>query len=200
MSADPSVPPRRVGRSHAVGIRFASAAEGPARCEAHCDNSPMTGVHIGPDEGEKIRRGSRCHRVLAETPELEVIDGRFGPGFSVDPHTHRDHVDSFYVLEGEPEFTLGDEVVRAGPGTWVAAPIGTVFTAFGTSAAASFEFSTSMHPTPGSPIGSARSPSGQADRGRRCRRPAPRQLQSRGACFPFASGSARRRCWRRCLA
>ena len=86
----------------------------------------MSGIHIGPDEGEKIPRGPRYHRVLAELPELEVIDGRFGPGFSVAPHAHADHVDSFYVLEGEAEFTLDDEVVRAGAGTWVTAPIGIV--------------------------------------------------------------------------
>jgi quercetin dioxygenase-like cupin family protein len=45
---------------------------------------------------------------------------------SAPQHTHRDHVDSFYVLEDEAEFTLGGEVVRAGAGTWVAAPIGIV--------------------------------------------------------------------------
>jgi quercetin dioxygenase-like cupin family protein len=59
----------------------------------------MTSLRIGPDEGEKIPRGPRYHRVLAELPELEVIDACFGPGFSVDQHTHRDHVDCFYVLE-----------------------------------------------------------------------------------------------------
>jgi quercetin dioxygenase-like cupin family protein len=86
----------------------------------------MNSSHIGPDEGEKIPRGPRYHRVLAELPELEVIDARFGPGFSIEPHTHRDHSDSFYVLDGEAEFTLGDEVVRAGAGTWVTAPVGIV--------------------------------------------------------------------------
>jgi quercetin dioxygenase-like cupin family protein len=86
----------------------------------------MNSFHIGPDEGEKIPRGPRYHRVLAELPELEVIDACFGPGFGVEPHTHRDHVDSLYVLEGEADFTLGDEVVRAGAGTWLAAPIGIV--------------------------------------------------------------------------
>ena len=54
-----------------------------------------------------------------------MIELRFGPDFEgVDPHRHTDHVDSFYVLEGEAEFTVGDEVVRAGPGTYVAAPVG----------------------------------------------------------------------------
>jgi len=79
---------------------------------------------IGPDEGERLPRGPRYHRVLVELPELEVIDLRFGPGFSVPPHTHDDHADCFYVLEGEGEFTVGDDVVRGGAGTWVTAPVG----------------------------------------------------------------------------
>jgi quercetin dioxygenase-like cupin family protein len=81
------------------------------------------GIVIGPGEGERVRR----HRVLAELPELEVFELTFAPDFEgVDPHTHADHVDSFYVLEGEAEFLMGDEVVRVGPGTWVSAPIGVV--------------------------------------------------------------------------
>jgi quercetin dioxygenase-like cupin family protein len=84
----------------------------------------VTGIHIGPDEGEKLARGPRYHRILAELPELEAVDLRFGPGLAVEPHTHHDHADSFYVLEGEAEFTLGDEVLRAGAGAWVVAPTG----------------------------------------------------------------------------
>ena len=42
----------------------------------------------------------------------------------VDLHAHSDHVDSFYVLEGEAEFTFGGDVFRAGPGSYVAAPVG----------------------------------------------------------------------------
>ena len=44
----------------------------------------------------------------------------------VDPHTHADHADCFYVLDGQAEFTLDGETLRAGPGSFVAAPIGTV--------------------------------------------------------------------------
>jgi mannose-6-phosphate isomerase-like protein (cupin superfamily) len=83
------------------------------------------GIRIGSDEGEKIARGTRYHRVLVELPELEAVDACFGPGFSVAPHVHGDHVDCFYVLEGAAEFTLGDEVVPAVAGTWVAVPVGT---------------------------------------------------------------------------
>jgi mannose-6-phosphate isomerase-like protein (cupin superfamily) len=87
----------------------------------------VEGIVIGPDGGEKLQRESRHHRVLAELPELEVVELRFGPDFEgVEPHSHSDHVDSFYVLEGEAEFVMDGEVVRAGPGTYVAAPVGVV--------------------------------------------------------------------------
>jgi mannose-6-phosphate isomerase-like protein (cupin superfamily) len=84
----------------------------------------MDGIVVPPDS-DRVERGSGIFRVLAELPEFEMIDMRFGPGFEgVDLHMHEDHVDSFYVLEGEAEFTVGDEVVHAPPGTFVAAPAG----------------------------------------------------------------------------
>lgn len=87
----------------------------------------MEAIAHDPDGGERVARGPRAHRILAELPELEVIELRFGPDFEgVDPHTHADHIDSFYVLDGEAEFTVGDRVWRAGPGSYVAAPAGVV--------------------------------------------------------------------------
>jgi quercetin dioxygenase-like cupin family protein len=87
----------------------------------------VEGILVGADGGERVARGARYHRILAELPELEAIELRFGPEFEgVEPHSHPDHVDSFYVLEGEVEFTVGDEIVRVGPGSYVAAPIGVV--------------------------------------------------------------------------
>jgi mannose-6-phosphate isomerase-like protein (cupin superfamily) len=87
----------------------------------------VDGILIQPGGGEKVARAHRHHTILAELPELEVVELRFGPDFEgVDPHAHSSHVDSFYVLEGEAEFTVGDETVRVGPGGFVAAPIGVV--------------------------------------------------------------------------
>jgi mannose-6-phosphate isomerase-like protein (cupin superfamily) len=84
----------------------------------------MDGVFVSAG-AERVVRGSGTFRILAELPELEAIEMLFGPEFEgVDPHTHDDHVDSFYILEGEAEFVLGDQVVRAAPGTWVSAPPG----------------------------------------------------------------------------
>lgn len=87
----------------------------------------MDGIVIQSGGGEKVAREHRHHTILAELPELEVVELRFGPDFEgVDAHSHADHVDSFYVLEGEAEFLMGDETVRLGPGGYVAAPVGVV--------------------------------------------------------------------------
>jgi quercetin dioxygenase-like cupin family protein len=76
---------------------------------------------IRPGEGERI--GARGHRVLAELPHLEALELSYGPDFEgVDPHTHADHSDSFYVLEGEVEFYLDGAWHRCGPGTFVSVP------------------------------------------------------------------------------
>ena len=76
----------------------------------------MDGILLRPGEGETVARGPRDHRILAELPELEIVELRFGPDFEgVEPHSHTDQVDSFYVLEGEAEFVMGDETVRLGP-------------------------------------------------------------------------------------
>jgi mannose-6-phosphate isomerase-like protein (cupin superfamily) len=87
----------------------------------------MPGVAITPDGGEHLGTGVRSHRVLCELPDLEVVDLRFGPEFEgVDLHTHGDHTDAFFVLEGLAEFTLDGELHRFGPGGFVAVPRGTV--------------------------------------------------------------------------
>lgn len=87
--------------------------------------SPDGIVALGPEGGEQLVRGERHHRILGELPQFEIIELRFGPDFEgVDAHAHDDHVDSFFVLAGEAEFQVGDDVFRAGPGSFVAAPAG----------------------------------------------------------------------------
>jgi quercetin dioxygenase-like cupin family protein len=67
--------------------------------------------------------------IKASLPELTLSVFELEPGFEgPDPHRHEDHVDSFYVLEGDIEFVHRDETVRAGPGTFFAAPPGFVHT------------------------------------------------------------------------
>jgi quercetin dioxygenase-like cupin family protein len=83
-------------------------------------------IFLGPGEGEQLPGSRRRElRVKYEGGEFEVLEFWCEPGFGpIEPHVHDTHADSFYVLDGEVEFTIGDETKRAGPGTWVAAPPG----------------------------------------------------------------------------
>jgi len=69
-------------------------------------------------------RGDGYRLIRVDLPDIAVIEIDFDETLVVDPHTHPDHTDSFLVLEGEVEFTAGEETHRAGPGTWFSAPAG----------------------------------------------------------------------------
>jgi quercetin dioxygenase-like cupin family protein len=87
----------------------------------------MEAFFAGPGEGEIRKRGVRTARVLAELPHVEAVELSFEPGWEgVDPHSHADHTDSFYVLEGQVEFLVNGEWRRGGPGTFVSVPPGVV--------------------------------------------------------------------------
>jgi quercetin dioxygenase-like cupin family protein len=76
-------------------------------------------------EGELIEHDTSTLLIKSDLQQLSVLDSTFLPAFDgVDPHSHDDHVDAFYVLEGEVEFLAGDEPRRGGPGTLFAAPRG----------------------------------------------------------------------------
>jgi quercetin dioxygenase-like cupin family protein len=84
-------------------------------------------VFTRPDEAETLEHESSTHRILCDLPQLTAIDMTFQPEFDgVDPHTHSDHADCFYVLESQVEFDVGDEPRVAGPGTFVAATPGSL--------------------------------------------------------------------------
>jgi mannose-6-phosphate isomerase-like protein (cupin superfamily) len=78
-------------------------------------------------EGEVLTGPERLLRVKVSRDELDVLEFEVGPDYEgPGPHFHKRHVDSFYVLEGELEFTVDGETVRAPAGTYVAAPLGVV--------------------------------------------------------------------------
>src|SRR5919204_5296403 len=66
------------------------------------------------DGGELFDRGDRAIGIKSDLSQISAFDIAFDPEFVVDPHQHDDHVDSFYVLAGEVDFTVGDGEVRAG--------------------------------------------------------------------------------------
>src|SRR3954454_12661052 len=76
---------------------------------------------IRPGEGEQI--GRYGHRVLAELPHIEALELSFPADFEgVDPHSHPDHTDSFYILEGDVEFFQDGEWIRVETGTFLSVP------------------------------------------------------------------------------
>jgi quercetin dioxygenase-like cupin family protein len=81
---------------------------------------------VRPGDGETITDLERREVVLlAAHPEISITRSRYAPGErGPDPHVHREHVDSFYVLAGELTFALGPqgERVRVPPGGFVAVP------------------------------------------------------------------------------
>jgi quercetin dioxygenase-like cupin family protein len=67
--------------------------------------------------------------LLADVEEVGIAEIRGEPSGSPPPaHFHREHVESFYVLEGELTFTVEGSELHAGAGTWVQIPAGVVHT------------------------------------------------------------------------
>ena len=89
------------------------------------------GVVNGPGEGEVLRNSEtgRIAIVKAALPHLSVFEFTIeGPWEGPPPHTHDSETDSFYILEGELDFHVDGRDFRGGPGTYVAAPPGTMHT------------------------------------------------------------------------
>ena len=75
------------------------------------------------------RSATREIRILVDDPALDMTWSRFGPHEpGAEPHVHHEHVDGFYILEGELTFAVGPdgEQVQAGPGAAVLVPPGVV--------------------------------------------------------------------------
>jgi quercetin dioxygenase-like cupin family protein len=90
---------------------------------------PADAVLLAAGGGERLEGERRIATIKVGREELSLVAFDLRPGFEgPDPHTHHDHVDSFYVLEGEAEFLLGDETLPLGEGSFVAAPPGVVHT------------------------------------------------------------------------
>src|SRR5918992_4485172 len=79
---------------------------------------PDAPIALPAGDGERLGMSV----LKAARPELSCLEFVVQPGDGVSPHFHKGHSDSFYVLEGEVEFHVGDEVVSGSPGTYVLAP------------------------------------------------------------------------------
>jgi mannose-6-phosphate isomerase-like protein (cupin superfamily) len=84
-------------------------------------------VVLGSCEGDRLVNDLRQALVKVGRDELALVEFTLEPGFAgPTPHVHKRHVDSFFVLEGDVRFRIGDETMMLGPGGCVAAPPGVV--------------------------------------------------------------------------
>jgi mannose-6-phosphate isomerase-like protein (cupin superfamily) len=119
---------------HAPGMGFAEYLFGKADPE-EADNffdpeengrpaSEATVVRL--DEGETITDAPKRNvHILVDLPEIVVTWTRYSHGEAgPDPHIHKEHVDAFFILDGELLFQVGPglEPVAAPAGTFVLAP------------------------------------------------------------------------------
>src|ERR687894_3257855 len=76
------------------------------------------------EEAETITdRATREVVLLADDAAMSITWSRYGPGErGPDLHVHHEHIDAFYVLEGELTFSTTGDPLRVGPGGFVAVP------------------------------------------------------------------------------
>ena len=93
------------------------------------DSERLRPIILGPGEGRSYALGAMSAVFKADEAETAAtysISEWFlephssGPG----PHSHADHDDIFYVIEGVMSLLVGDDWVDAGVGSFVRAPAG----------------------------------------------------------------------------
>lgn len=80
-----------------------------------------------PGEAEGVRLGGHPMAFLVTgeaTRHTSMFDWTIPPRFSTGLHVHRVQEETFYVLEGECEWQVGDERIHAKPGTFLFLPPG----------------------------------------------------------------------------
>jgi quercetin dioxygenase-like cupin family protein len=80
-----------------------------------------------PGEGKEVTLAGQPMVFLVtgeDTRYTSMFDWTLPSGFSTGLHVHRVQEETFYVLEGECEWQVGDQLVRARPGTYLFIPPG----------------------------------------------------------------------------
>ena len=80
-----------------------------------------------PGEGKSVTLAGQPMAFLVtgdDTKHTSMFEWTIPPGFSTGLHVHRVQEETFYVLEGECDWHVGGERVRAVPGTYLFLPPG----------------------------------------------------------------------------
>lgn len=112
---------------HAPGCGFTDYLRGRSDFDQH--PPPADGgrpasdtLVVPPGGGERFQREDRVNTILGELPEISVFRLEVEAAWpGIGTHQHSDQVDMFFVLDGESGFVVGDDVARAGLGSFYAA-------------------------------------------------------------------------------
>ena len=80
-----------------------------------------------PGEGEEVTLAGKPLMFLVtgqDTKHTSMFDWTLPAGFATGLHVHRVQEETFYVLEGECQWQIGEQQIRATPGTYVFIPPG----------------------------------------------------------------------------
>lgn len=89
---------------------------------------PPEGTVVRPGQAERVPlRNSYvdCLATAAHSQYMSLFEFYVAPGFDTGAHYHTRIEEFFYVLEGELDLRKGDDVIHAGPGTFVHVAPGT---------------------------------------------------------------------------
>jgi quercetin dioxygenase-like cupin family protein len=89
-------------------------------------SSSVNGIVLPPGGGKVIHVQGNPWTIKAGREDtggpIAVLEGSFRPRSGAPAHVHRQHEETFYVLEGEFLFQLGTQTVMATAGTFVFVP------------------------------------------------------------------------------
>jgi quercetin dioxygenase-like cupin family protein len=92
--------------------------------EDHMSATPVIRMPA-ENKGVMLRGHPMAFLVTGEdTKHTSMFDWTIPAGFATGLHVHRVQEETFYMLEGECEWHVGDQVVRATPGTYLFMPPG----------------------------------------------------------------------------
>ena len=80
-----------------------------------------------PGEGKQVTLAEKPMTFLVtgeDTKHTSMFDWTLPAGFSTGLHVHRVQEETFYVLEGECRWQVGEEIIIATPGTYLFIPPG----------------------------------------------------------------------------
>lgn len=85
-------------------------------------------IHSGPGQGQAYSAVGDVYRFLATGEQTAgayaLAEARVPPGGGPPPHIHHREDESFFILEGEITFLLGEQRVVAKPGSFIQGPRG----------------------------------------------------------------------------